>query len=317
MRLIRKMASFALILVLWTASASANCAIIDRLDQLHTLQMRLLQNPNSGLFSSDIRQIRVLSKNFSGTAAAEAVDGNTFVGVGARMAAFVQNTQALLRISSLDDPNSVRRHFTPAVRRNLTDVGDDLGSLRCDLTEIRADAADALPVIEGDTNSDEEDLAEVAETLTTIADEVLQWRSLAILVATITALSVVIPAFRRWRLMRKRKAKRHNTSFDVKYKAKDDTAMVGTLLDINCHGTKLQHNAPEPQETGSQVHISLDEAWVSGTVKWSNNFYSGVKFDKQITLGQVVRVCKSDEKRQQSKLKRKTAPQRTPSRNTG
>ncbi|MEO0905217.1 MAG: PilZ domain-containing protein [Pseudomonadota bacterium] len=267
----------------------ADCALIDRIDQLHTIQLRLARDPDTALFATDIRQLRSASAGISNRDAVSAVDGNSFTGHGADVVRFLANTQQLLQSVSLDDPQSVRPHFDRETRENLSEIGAHLTDLRCNAEQIAIDAAVAAERGSGG-DSDAEDLAEVAETLNRIAEEVLRPRTffIALLLGVGTALA--LPVIRRQLLLRKRRAKRHNTTYETLY-TWNNSQTAGMLIDINCHGTKLRHEADDPLPVGEEVDISICDNWVGGTVMWSNTHYSGVQFRRSIALSDVETVC--------------------------
>lgn len=278
--------------------AYADCVIIHQIDNLHTIQSRLARNPDSALFITDIRQLRAFSRGLSHRGALDAVDGNAFTGQGAEVVRFLQNTQALLQRASLDDPDSVRPHFTPAVRSNLAAVRGHLRDLRCNDDQIAVETAQKAER-RSSSNSDAEDLAEVAETINALAEEVFQLRSLILFVVTMTIGAIVVPAIRRWRHLRMRRAKRHNATYQTRYIV-GDRETGGMLIDINCHGTKLRHQADNPLAQGTAVEISVAENWVAGTVMWSNAHYSGVQFKSSIGLIDVETICAQPEIKQGS-----------------
>jgi len=270
--------------------AAADCIVIDRLDQLQIIQARLARDPDTALFATDIRQLRRLSTGLGDGDVLDAVDGNRFTGSGADFIGFLDDTQALLQRASLYDPQSVRPHFTAARRANLTTIRTHLHPLRCtdnDLSIARSSAASSTGA--GGEGSDEEDLAEVADTLSALADEVFRIRTFVIVLTVVAAFVIIAPVLRNWLHLRRRKAKRHNTRHMTHYHW-DSRVIQGMLVDINCYGAKLKHEKDNPLPVGSSVDIKIDEGDVTGTVMWSNTHYSGVQFRKSITLEAVAFV---------------------------
>ena len=272
--------------------AHANCLLIDELDKLHIIQSRLANDPATGLFATDIRQLRVISSGISNRAAVDAVEGNSFTGHGADVVRFLQETQLLLQRASLDDPQSVRGHFNRETRANLARVGTHLTDLRCRSDQIAIDAQIAAERGTGGS-SDAEDLAEVTETLNGLADEVFQLRSLLILILVVTGTSLIMPLVRHRLILRRRRAKRHNITYPTHY-LHDDRKIEGMLIDINCHGTKLRHETDNPLAKGVQVDIEVCDAFISGTVMWSNAHYSGIQFRNLISLAEVEILRKTE-----------------------
>lgn len=269
----------------WGQQMHANCLVIDQLDKLHAIQSRLARNPDTGLFSTDIRQLRAIRRELSNRGTLDAVDGNSFTGPGADFMRFLQNTQSLLQSASLDDPNSVRQHFNQSARDNLRRIRGHLTGLRCNDDQIAVDSAAAAQGTSGG-NSDAEDLAEVAETLAALAEEVFQIRTLfiALLIAGITIVSV--PIIRRWMILRLRRAKRHNITYQTRYRW-DDRQVQGMLIDVNCYGAKLRHEPDNPIPQGTTISIEICDVWTEGTVMWGNMHYSGVQFRHTIRLTDV------------------------------
>ena len=272
----------------------ADCVVIDQLDKLQIIQARLARDPDTALFAADIRQIRKMSAGLTNSAALDAVDGNGFVGPGADVLRFLQNTQALLQRVSLDDPHSVRPHFDAKIRENLAQVAAHLTSIRCNETQIAVELANAVGRGSGGS-SDAEDLAKVAETLDRLADNVFQLRTLLIIALVGAGLSVGLPLLRRYVVLRRRREKRHNTTYATRY-IWDDRKIDGMLIDINCHGTKLRHEADNPLPEGVSLEIEVCSTWIEGTVRWSNAHYSGVQFRKSIALSDVEVVCSTEQR---------------------
>jgi len=293
MRHFSLMIALAFVLLGFSRPAHANCMIIDQLDKLHILQTRLANNPDTALFRFDIRQLRTISSTISNRSTLEAVTGNAIMGKGASFVRFLQNTQNLLQGSSLDDPYSVRSHFTRAARQNLQDIGGYLTDLRCTDTQIEVDQARAAAA-PARGNSDAEDLEEVAEAIREVVQEVFQWRTLLIVAIFAIVISTAVPLIQRWLILRLRRAKRHNTNYATQYRW-EERAINGMLMDINCYGTKLRHEAGNPLSKGNDVDICLEGDWISGTIMWSNVHYSGVKFSETIDLTQVHAICIAEE----------------------
>jgi len=268
--------------------AHANCVLIDTLDKLHIIQSRLGRNPDTALFASDIRQLRTMQASVTDRAALDAVDGNRFTGKGADFVRFLRNTQDLLQVASLDDPYSVSRHFTVPTRANLAAIRSHMNDLRCTTDQIAVDSARTDDPVNA-TSSDAEDLVVVAETLSSLAEEVFRWRTLFIVLALIGGLSVLVPLLRRWLLIRCRRAERHNASYATSY-VWDDREISGTLININCYGIKLRHEADNPMPKGDRIKVKICGDWVSCTVMWVNKHYSGLQFRRMISLADVNTV---------------------------
>lgn len=273
--------------------AQADCALIDRLDKLYAIQSRLARDPDTALFATDIRLLRVIGSGIGNRAALEAVDGNGFTGHGADVLRFLQNTRSLLQMASLDDPQSVRPHFSVQVRENLSLIGAHLVGLRCNDAQIAIDAAIATERGAGGT-SDAEDLADVAQTLNNLAKELFHPRTAIILLVLMSTSAIALPIIRQQMVLRQRRAQRHNITFATQYNL-GTRKIGGMLIDINCLGAKLKHEIEHPLPMGQSIEIHICDAWVAGTVVWSNTHYSGVQFRKPIPLESVTAVCASEE----------------------
>ncbi len=269
-------------------SVRANCAVIDQLDKLHTIQARLANTPDTGLFMTDIRQLRAIMGDLSNRDALDAVEGNAIAGRGAQVVRFLTNTQDLLSSVSLDEPNRVRVHFTNRVRRNMDQISDHLTDLRCTRDQVNIAQA-ALTQTEGSGDSDAEDLADVMETLSRVSEELVKPRNILLIISLIGAGFLIVPLIRKWLILRKRRAKRHTTNYATQYR-NDQITAAGSLLDINCFGTKLARAQDHVLEMGETVEVSVDDIWIKGTVVWSNTHYSGIMFRRAIDLSEVALV---------------------------
>ena len=77
-------------LVLAAGRLHADCMVIDKIDRLYTIQSRLARDPDTGLFATDIRLLRVTMHSLSPASALEAVDGNALFGRGADIMRLLQ-----------------------------------------------------------------------------------------------------------------------------------------------------------------------------------------------------------------------------------
>lgn len=277
-------------LFMGTDRLHANCLVIDKIDRLYTIQSRLARDPDTVLFATDLRLLRITLRSLSNTAALEAVDGNALFGRGADIVRMLQQTQALLESVSVDDPHSIRPHFQGSSRRTLTAVGDHLHDLRCTREQINIDrAANAAEATAPATTTDAEDLAQVMRALGSFRQEVLRPRNLIGLLLTIGAVFALAPIVKRWLILRRRRARRHPANYATRYR-RDVHEIAGSLLDINCYGTKLARPKDENLQVGDGIEIAIEESWVSGKVVWSNRHYSGVQFKRAIGLGEVNEI---------------------------
>ena len=292
----RHLATICIIAVLFglgAGSARANCMVIDRIDKLHAIQSRLARGPDTGLFATDIRQLRAIMRGLSNRAALDAVDGNVIAGRGADILRMLRQTQQMLVGASLDDPATVQNHFTADVRRTLSKVGDHLHDLRCTSEQVSIDQARAAQAVAAG-DSDAEDLAQVMRTLAALGQEAMRPRSIGGFTLTIIAIIVLTPVVRRWITLRRRRAMRRPANYPTSYRH-HDLSIDGSLIDINCFGTKLARTGDHLLDCGDRIEIAIHEDWVPGIVIWSNRHYSGVRFARRIRLVDVEGVVASSD----------------------
>jgi len=271
--------------------ANADCVLIDRLDQLHTIQSRLVRSPDAGLFATDLRQLRGISAEISDRDVLDAIDGNRARGRGADFMRFLQDIQGVLQQASFDDPQSIRHQITPETFATLDSIANHLKDLRCTPDQIAIGAATAA-ARSPTSDSDAEDLAEIFENLIRFAKEALRPRNLFIAVTTAIIVAWALPHFQNWRRLLRRKAKRHNIQYLTQYKWAGHR-YTGTLVDISCHGTKLKHDAEMPPPLRTIVGMTIGDDLIEGTVIWNNMHYSGVQFRKAVSLATVKLACKA------------------------
>ena len=281
-------AAFALAICVSTGaqaqSASQDCLIIDGLDVMHGIQMRLSRNPDTILFADDIRVLRASIGTISDRAALQAIQSNALAVKGNTFLRFLQNTRALLQTVSMDEPNSVTQHFGRQERANLGKVANYLVDLRCTPDDI-AQAEDAVLAAVGEIGGDDD----AGQIIRAAAEELISLNNILWFVGmTVTA----IVGTRLWQSLaarQRRRAKRHPTSYTADFQVNNHTR-VGALIDINCFGTKLRHGCDDPLAKGAQIAISVEDEWIKGSVVWSNAHYAGVQFNRAISLGTVGQV---------------------------
>lgn len=138
------------ILLIWIASMThANCGVIDTLDKLHSVETRLSHNPNSPLFTSDIRFLTSQARQLSGSSVTEGLGASPISDKGTAFLYFIYYAKKLALEVSVDDPSTAMRHFqNPVVRENITDVGTFLTEMRCSESEIAN--AESFPIVPSD-----------------------------------------------------------------------------------------------------------------------------------------------------------------------
>ncbi|MEL6840473.1 MAG: PilZ domain-containing protein [Pseudomonadota bacterium] len=285
-----RLAAFALVMTLSTGaqaqSGSQACVVINGIDLLHGIQTRLARNPDTLLFTDDVRVIRAQISAISDRAALDAVQSNALTIKGNTFLRFLQNTRNLLLKVSMDDPNSVTPHFTAGVRRNLSNVETYLVELRCSADEI---AAAEETLAEVDSRDDDSD--DAVRIVREAAEELLNLTNLFVFAGAALIAIVGMRLWQKFSARQRRRAKRYVTSFTTDYRL-TNRSMAGRLVDINCFGTKLRHAEDAPIAKGARVAICICDEWVNGTVVWTNTHYAGVQFSRSITLKAVQQVRK-------------------------
>lgn len=278
--------------------APQGCVYIDHLDVMHRIQTRLANNPDTIHFLDDVRVLRAKLNTVSDRAVLEAVQSNALTIKGNTFLRFLQNSRALLQTVSMDDPNSVTRHFDQQVRSNLDTIGSYLVHLRCSAEEIARDEDVAAQTT--DQGVDDEDAGQIIREA---AQEILNLKNLFLVVGGTVSAHVGLRLWRSFAARQRRRSKRHPTNYATNYQIKSDT-QAGGLIDINCYGTKLRHGSDAPLAKGTKVAIQIDDEWINCTVMWSNAHYAGLQFSRSIDLATVGHIRAIHSKPE----KRKTAP---------
>ncbi len=121
------------------APAIANCRVIHLLDQIQTHQMRLITNPNTPSFQSDIRLIRRYAGMLDDDMVLNAIDAFGFSRQGLNTMRYSAYVQDLLNQTSIDDVETARRHYmNPQVLNNIRNMDRYLSELRCTAAEVAA-----------------------------------------------------------------------------------------------------------------------------------------------------------------------------------
>ncbi|SFR41682.1 hypothetical protein SAMN04488005_1678 [Yoonia tamlensis] len=138
-----------LLLTCFAGRACANCAVINTIDNLHSVETRLLHNPNSPLFISEIRYLTSQARQLSGSSITEGIGANPMSEKGAALLYFIYYAKKLTLEVSIDEPNTAMRHLqNPQVLENMATVGTYLNSMRC--TEAQIASAEKLPIVVSD-----------------------------------------------------------------------------------------------------------------------------------------------------------------------
>lgn len=122
-----------------TGTAQANCFVINMLDEMHISQQRLILNPNTPSYISEIRRIRRHSEIINDSMLIEAIDAHELSWRGANFLRFTYNARQLVNRISIDEPGTAQRHLqVGGVMRNLENVGAYLDEIRCSAAETQA-----------------------------------------------------------------------------------------------------------------------------------------------------------------------------------
>lgn len=199
----------AVALVLASGARAQNCIVINQLDSMYWVQKRLMRDPASALFTSDILHLRQLSDSISQTQVVEAVGGTSFAGNWRVFRRFLQDTRDLLAQTSLGDPFSTRSHFDARVVATLAEVERRLLPLRC-TEEQTAKEVQANLSVAARALSDRE---QVEEALDDYGQFISDPRTLLTAVLGIAAVVFGGPWMRKLRLAYRCKAKRHGAKY--------------------------------------------------------------------------------------------------------
>ncbi|MCG3266415.1 hypothetical protein [Yoonia sp. I 8.24] len=136
--------------LIWAAfAAHANCGVIDTLDKLHSVETRLMRNPNSPLYSSEIRYLSNQARQLSGASVTDGLQAGPSTDKGAAFLYFIYYAKKLALEVSIDEPATATRILQhPAVSANHTSVGVYLGDMRCSAAEIAGAAP--FPIVTSD-----------------------------------------------------------------------------------------------------------------------------------------------------------------------
>lgn len=265
---------FLVALLVGAQTATADCLVRARLDQMQQVQVRLVQNPNALFFRDDIRRLRTLSDGLGTPEVLRAVAGNHWVGHGPAFRRFLENTNRLLRRASLDDPQSVRPHFDARTQQNLREVAGYMGELRCTAAQI---SSARIAVSQPQDTTTQNAPVNIPTGLILAAAVLLGIAALR--------LSLQIPL-----LLQRGRAKRFKLNYATRFWWNNhmNTAL---LLDINHNGTRLRHRADKPLPPGAELDIAIDKDWTTGTIVWSDKSESGVHFMADLRHATMEKVC--------------------------
>ncbi|WP_341366357.1 hypothetical protein [Yoonia sp. BS5-3] len=287
-----RLTAIALISLLLGGSAQANtspvdCWVIDRLDTLHSIQARLSRNVDNMRLQTDMHILRNAVYILEGRNILASVQTNAETPKGRTFQLFLNNSEHLLAVGNINDVNTIRGHFTPAVRSNLETVNRYLSQHRC----LAADATAAQIAMAQNRDVDpHEDDGNAAEIIKAAAEQVFSFRNLIILVILSTLGIIGTKTFNMAIRRRKRRARRRVAAYTTQYRWGGNIA-TGLILDINCFGIKLKHGSADDIITATPVEILIEDGWVLGSVAWANNHYAGLQFKKRISLRSVNAVC--------------------------
>ncbi|WP_133175988.1 hypothetical protein [Yoonia sediminilitoris] len=109
------------------------------IDEMYAAQQRLILNPQTPSYISEIRLIRGHSEKINDSMLIEAIDSHELSRRGATFLRFTFNARRLVNRISIDEPDTAQRHLqVRGVLRNLRNIGDYLNELRCSAAETKA-----------------------------------------------------------------------------------------------------------------------------------------------------------------------------------
>jgi len=255
-----------LAILLTATTASANCRVIHLLDQIQTSQKRLIQNPDTPSFQSDIRLIRRYANILNDTMVLDAIDAFSFSPKGLTALQYADYVEDLLNQTSIDDTETARRHFLdPRVRRNIENMDRHLSTLRCSAIEL---AGSELPApVEEDFG--QEFRAQIRQQL--------DW-SIAIKgLAGILGLILISKWHSIWRASHREIGQTDRSPYETTCKV-DDKLAPCKLHSINNAGARLSCPKLGILAFGSRISVLVDDRWIDARVAWADGQLSGIQF---------------------------------------
>ena len=265
------------------------CLVIDRLDTVHALQTRISRSPAATFISADFDLLRSQLRGLNETTTLDAINSHSGSAQGAAFLRLLQDTENLLQIARMGNPDSITQHFTQKVRSNLATVSRYLTDLRCSDDAIRIARYGQDQTGARET---EETLDNAAAIVWRMIAEILDLTNLFLLMGAVVCIVFGTHVTRQMISRSKRRAKRQTSHYSTSYQIKGKTR-PGTLLDINCFGTKLKHAEQGAIPAGSESSIKIGDDWVPGIIAWTNAHYAGVQFKRAISLAAVTTVCET------------------------
>ena len=276
-----------------TLPSHANCKVLDTIDKLHAVQMRLISNPNTPIFHSELRFLRSQSDSLDNGLVLDAVNSNALSSTGASFLRFTRHAKELLDRVSIDDPDTLRRHYAnPNVRSNLQSIGSYMGEFRCSPAEI---AAASMP------RAEEEDRDRI---LREAVLDLLSLKNFSLLLLIIGTTSAAAYAYKSLLLREQRQTRRYIAQYATRYKLGDITN-DGILFNINNKGAKLKQGPEGRLIIGSTVEILISDIWTPAFVSWSNMHYSGVVFKNTLSGKHVQHIRQTSGNLVKTKKKRR------------
>ena len=121
------------------SAAAANCRVIHMLDEMHIAQQRLVQNPQTPSFMSDIRLLRRNNDSLSDQMILDSIGRFALSPQGVNTLHYTDMIDELLNQTSIDDPDTASRHFQDQrVLQGMDRMDGYLEDLRCSPSEVAA-----------------------------------------------------------------------------------------------------------------------------------------------------------------------------------
>lgn len=277
-------------------SALANCVIVDRLAIVQGAMARMYNAPggrirgtiDSATITTAMRHLdaRFIRQEISPTATTDDIESLTDL---VEAAVILQN---LMKAKSPE----IRRNYMSSseIYQVLNAAEKGIPRFRCDINVVHVTAQ----IDDGATS-----VPYGGETSTTSTSSPPGWweREVALedamkgLILTVLGSFAIWYGVRRWKewlYIRKRQSKRFNANLSSRLKA-DGNLFQTTLLDLSCHGGKINVTAPADLDVGHDVQILLIDEWYAAQIVWANPHYLGLQFNTALPISLVRQIATS------------------------
>lgn len=264
----------------------ADCAVIDQLDRLHSLQAQFAINPSATVYPSDLRFLRNQSQSLSERQMLDAIGAPGFSAQGASFSRFLRDTKRITQIMARGDLEKFERHYSSAtVREAIQSVGRFLPDLICHSAFDHAKGGTTIESSGARASGSTEDNA--VQLLRHAAKQVTKPTTLLSLAFAATSVIIGRRFWQSYKQWKGRRAHRFpaNYATSLTIDAKQHDSMV---IDISAKGAKLSFEQETPLGAKDRIKIFLDDRAVPAKVVWCNTHYVGVAFRRTIPLSLVA-----------------------------